>query len=67
LSKKLDSIVEDIYRVVEGKGGWDATVTEFQISSITEVSPRVKLVSVTNSKPTVAGRSLNIHASVFEI
>jgi hypothetical protein len=38
LSKKLDSIVEDIYRVVEGKGGWDATVTEFFSSSLSSIA-----------------------------
>ena len=38
MSKKLDSIVEDIYRVVEGKGGWDATVTEFFSSSLSSIA-----------------------------
>jgi hypothetical protein len=38
VSKKLDSIVEDIYRVVEGKGGWDATVTEFFSSSLSSIA-----------------------------
>jgi hypothetical protein len=38
LSRKLDSIVEDIYRVVEGKGGWDATVTEFFSSSLSSIA-----------------------------
>jgi hypothetical protein len=38
LSKKLDTIVEDIYRVVEGKGGWDATVTEFFSSSLSSIA-----------------------------
>jgi hypothetical protein len=30
--------VEDIYRVVEGKGGWDATVTEFFSSSLSSIA-----------------------------
>jgi hypothetical protein len=38
LSKKLDTIVEDIYRVVEGKGGWDATITEFFSSSLSSIA-----------------------------
>jgi hypothetical protein len=38
LSRKLDTIVEDIYRVVEGKGGWDATVTEFFSSSLSSIA-----------------------------
>jgi hypothetical protein len=38
LSKNLDTIVEDIYRVVEGKGGWDATVTEFFSSSLSSIA-----------------------------
>lgn len=38
MSKKLDTIVEDIYRVVEGKGGWDATVTEFFSSSLSSIA-----------------------------
>jgi hypothetical protein len=37
-SKSLDTIVEDIYRVIEGKGGWDATVTEFLSTSIASVA-----------------------------
>lgn len=38
MSKKLDTIVKDIYRVVEGKGGWDATVTEFFSSSLSSIA-----------------------------
>ncbi len=38
MSKKLDTIVEDIYRVVEGKGGWDATITEFFSSSLSSIA-----------------------------
>ena len=38
MSKKLGTIVEDIYRVVEGKGGWDATVTEFFSSSLSSIA-----------------------------
>ena len=37
-SKTLDTIVDDIYRVIEGKGGWDATVTEFLSTSIATVA-----------------------------
>jgi len=36
--KTLDTIVEDIYRVIEGKGGWDATITEFLSTSIASVA-----------------------------
>jgi CRISPR/Cas system-associated exonuclease Cas4 (RecB family) len=38
LSKSLDTIVEDIYRVIEGKGGWDATVTEFFSTTLASVA-----------------------------
>jgi hypothetical protein len=38
LSKTLDTLVDDIYRVVEGKGGWDATSTAFLSSSIAKVA-----------------------------
>lgn len=38
MSKSLDTIVDDIYRVVEGKGGWDETVTEFLSTSISNVA-----------------------------
>lgn len=38
MSKTLDTIVSDIYRVIEGKGGWDATVTEFLSTSIANVA-----------------------------
>jgi len=37
-SKELSNLVEDIYRVVEGKGGWDATVTEFFSSSLSSIA-----------------------------
>jgi hypothetical protein len=36
--KTLDTIVEDIYGVIEGKGGWDATITEFLSTSIAKVA-----------------------------
>jgi len=29
LSKTIDTLVEDIYEVVKGNGGWDATVSQF--------------------------------------
>jgi hypothetical protein len=38
LSKTLDTIVEDIYGVIQGKGGWDATITEFLSTSIANVA-----------------------------
>lgn len=34
MSKNLDTLVEDIYEVIEGKGEWDKAVTEFLSSSI---------------------------------
>jgi len=36
--KVLNELVEDIYRVVEGKGGWDATITEFLANGISKVA-----------------------------
>jgi hypothetical protein len=38
LSKTLDTIVADIYGVIQGKGGWDATITEFLSTSIANVA-----------------------------
>lgn len=38
MSKTIDTLVDDIYRVVEGKGGWDATSTQFLSSSIAAVA-----------------------------
>jgi hypothetical protein len=38
LSKTLDTLVDDIYRVVEGRGGWDAASTQFLSSSIATVA-----------------------------
>lgn len=38
MSKTLDTIVEDIYGVIQGKGGWDATITEFLSTSIANVA-----------------------------
>jgi hypothetical protein len=34
----LDTLVEDIHAVVEGNGGWDATITEFLSTSIAKVA-----------------------------
>lgn len=36
--KTLDTLVDDIYRVVEGKGGWDYVSTQFLSSSIAAVA-----------------------------
>lgn len=36
--KKIDTLVEDIYAVVEGRGGWDATVSKFLAESVVEVA-----------------------------
>ena len=38
MSKTLDTIVEDIYGVIQGKGGWDAAITEFLSTSIANVA-----------------------------
>jgi hypothetical protein len=38
LSKSLDTLVSDIYGVIEGRGGWDKSVTEFLSSSISSVA-----------------------------
>lgn len=38
MSKTLDTLVDDIYRVVEGRGGWDAVSTQFLSSSIATVA-----------------------------
>jgi hypothetical protein len=36
--KTLDTLVNDMYRVIEGKGGWDSTITEFLSTSIANVA-----------------------------
>ena len=36
--KTLETLVDDIYAVVEGKGGWDKAATEFLSTSIAEVA-----------------------------
>lgn len=38
MSKSLDTLVADIYGVIEGKGGWDETITEFLSTSIANVA-----------------------------
>ena len=38
MSKTLDTLVDDIYRVVEGRGGWDAASTQFLSSSIAKAA-----------------------------
>jgi CRISPR/Cas system-associated exonuclease Cas4 (RecB family) len=38
LTKTLDTLVEDIYEVIQGKGGWDATVTEFFSTTLASVA-----------------------------
>ena len=38
MSKSLDTLVNDIYWVVEGRGGWDKVATEFLSSSIASVA-----------------------------
>ncbi len=29
MPKTIDTLIEDVYEVIDGKGGWDATVTEY--------------------------------------
>jgi len=36
--KTLDQLIPDIYKVIEGNGGWDATVTKFLSEGISEVA-----------------------------
>lgn len=36
--KKIDTLVDDIYRVVEGKGGWDKTLTDYLSQSIAQIA-----------------------------
>lgn len=36
--KTIDTLVADIYDVVDGKGGWDATITEYLSTTIAEVA-----------------------------
>jgi hypothetical protein len=36
--KTLDTLVNDIYNVIEGRGGWDKTITEFLSTSIANVA-----------------------------
>lgn len=38
MTKTLDTLVNDIYEVVKGNGGWDQTVTKFLAESISEVA-----------------------------
>lgn len=38
MTKTLDTLVEDIYEVIQGKGGWDATVTEFFSTTLAKVA-----------------------------
>lgn len=38
MTKTLDTLVEDIYEVIQGKGGWDATVTEFFSTTLASVA-----------------------------
>lgn len=36
--KTIDQLIPDIYKVIEGNGGWDATVTKFLADGISEVA-----------------------------
>lgn len=36
--KTIDTLVHDIYQVIEGKGGWDATITEYLAQTISTVA-----------------------------
>lgn len=36
--KTIDTLIDDIYEVIEGKGGWDATITEFFSKNIARVA-----------------------------
>ena len=36
--KTLDQLIPDIYKVIEGHGGWDATITKFLAEGISEVA-----------------------------
>jgi hypothetical protein len=36
--KDISTLVEDMYSVIEGKGGWDSTITEFLSTSIAKVA-----------------------------
>jgi CRISPR/Cas system-associated exonuclease Cas4 (RecB family) len=38
LTKTIDTLVQDIYRVVEGHGGWDKTISQFLSTSIADVA-----------------------------
>lgn len=38
--KSINTLVSDIYDVVEGKGGWDAAVTEFFSESLVQLAER---------------------------
>lgn len=53
-SKSIDTLVEDIYGVVEGNGGWDATVAKYFKDELdTVLSDRFKPPSGTPRKPTL--------------
>lgn len=36
--KDISTLVPDIYEVIEGKGGWDATITEYLASEISKIA-----------------------------
>lgn len=36
--KTIDTLVQDIYDVIEGKGGWDATITSFMAEGIANIA-----------------------------
>lgn len=37
MTKTLNTLVQDIYDVLEGKGGWDAVITEFMSSGVQDL------------------------------
>ncbi|MAO25305.1 MAG: hypothetical protein CMJ25_31575 [Phycisphaerae bacterium] len=34
----INTLVEDIYSVIEGKGGWDKTITEYLATNIAQTA-----------------------------
>lgn len=71
MSKSINTLVKDIYDVIEGKGGWDETVSEFFKSDVSSVvdsrlgapresrEPTLRLSALGNPCPRKLWYSLN--------
>ena len=52
MTKTIDTLVADIYEVLDGKGGWDAAITEFYTSSSSELVKQ-RFENTDERKPTL--------------